>query len=172
MSVLKKILQTFENVLLCLLLATMLILSLVQITLRLQDSGLFWIDPLLRLLVLWAGLLGAVAASRDKQHIAIDLFSRFIPGFYNRVLKSFLSLFSSAVCLGLAWFSLRFVRDLATYGGRAILSIPSWLQNSVFPLAFLLMGLHFLLHAGEAFACSQEDDSPSPEDSSAIPQGR
>ncbi len=114
-----------------------------QITLRLQESGLFWIDPLLRLLVLWAGLMGAVAASRDKQHIAIDLFSRFIPGLYNRVLKAFLSLFSSGVCLVLAWFSLRFVRDEATYGGRAILSIPSWLQNSIFPLAFLLMGIAF-----------------------------
>ena len=60
MSILKKTLQAFENVLLCLLLASMLILSIVQITLRLQDSGLFWITPLLRLLVLWTGLMGAV----------------------------------------------------------------------------------------------------------------
>lgn len=171
MSILKKILSAFENVLLCLLLATMLSLSLVQIALRFQDSGLFWIDPLLRLLVLWAGLMGAVAASRDKQHIAIDLFSRFIPGLYQRLLQFFLSLFSSSVCLGLAWVSLRFVRDEATYGGRAIVSIPPWLQYSIFPLAFLLMGLHFLQHAGEAFGRCQEDDNGA-SGSCAMPQGR
>lgn len=171
MSVLKKTLQTFENVLLCLLLATMLILSIVQILLRLQGSGLFWIGPLLRLLVLWAGLMGAVTASRDKQHIAIDLFSRFVPGLYNRLLKSLLSLFSSGVCFVLAWISLRFVRDEATYGIRTILSIPSWLQYSIFPLAFLLMGLHFLLHSGEEWKRPEEDAIRGPEGSSIL-QGR
>ncbi|MEJ2688809.1 MAG: TRAP transporter small permease subunit, partial [Deltaproteobacteria bacterium] len=161
----------FENVLHCLLLAIMLILSIVQITLRLQDSGLFWITPLLRLLVLWTGLMGAVAACRDKQHIAIDLFSRFVPGFYNRLLKSFLSLFSSGICFVLAWVSVRFVRDEATYGLRTLLSIPSWLQYSIFPLAFLLMGLHFLLHAGEAWKRSEEDTVRLAEGSSIL-QGR
>lgn len=168
MSVLKKILQGFENTLLCLLLATMLILSIVQITLRLLESGLFWIDPLLRLLVLWAGLMGAVAACRDKQHIAIDLFSRFIPGVYHRLLLSFFSLFSSGICLLLAWFSFRFVHDEATYGSRTLLSIPSWLQYSIFPLAFLLMGFHFLLHAGKALSRSEKEDRPSQEGSDLL----
>ena len=127
----------------------MLTLSAVQIVLRFMDSGFFWIDPLLRLLVLWAGLMGAVVACREGQHIAIDLFSRFVPERYNRYLQIFLSLFSSGLCFVLAWFSLRFVRDVATYGGRVLLSMPTWLQNSIFPIAFLLMGLHFLLHAGE-----------------------
>lgn len=172
MSVLKKILPTFENALLCLLLATMLILSLVQITLRLLESGLFWIDPLLRLLVLWAGLMGAVTACRDKEHIAIDLFSRFVPGFYHRLLQSLLSLFSSGICFGLAWFGFRFVRDEATYGGRAILAIPYWLQYSIFPFAFLLMGLHFLQHVGDAFSRRQEDDNPPAPEGSAILQER
>ena len=162
MAFLKKMLRNIENALLCLLLAFMLTLAMTQIVLRLLDSGFFWIDPLLRLLVLWAGLLGAVVACREGQHIAIDLFSRFVPGRYNRYLQALLSLFSSGICFVLTWFSLYFVRDEAVYGGRVLLFMPSWLQNSIFPLAFLLMGLHFMLHSGEALRPSQKNDIIQP----------
>lgn len=168
MTFLKKMLRGIENAVLCLLLAVMLALAVAQIVLRLLDSGFFWIDPLLRLLVLWAGLMGAVVACREGRHIAIDLFSRFVPERYNRYLQALLSLFSSGICLLLAWFSLRFVRDEALYGGRVLLSMPSWLQNCIFPLAFLLMGLHFMLHAGEALRPSKGDGIGQPADKAML----
>ena len=56
-----------EEKMLCLLLAAMIVLACLQIFLRTAVSGgLLWIDPLLRYLVLWSGLLGAVAASGAK----------------------------------------------------------------------------------------------------------
>jgi TRAP-type C4-dicarboxylate transport system permease small subunit len=48
-----------EDALLVVLLSTMIVLAGTQIILRnFLDSGFVWIDPLLRVLVLWLGLLG------------------------------------------------------------------------------------------------------------------
>ena len=141
------ILRTAENALLCCLLALMLGLAGLQIGLRFFDAGLFWIDPLLRLLVIWSGMFGAVVASREKQHIAIDVLSHLLPAGQSHRLRMFLSFAAACVCGLLSWQGYRFVRDEALFGGRALLGMPSWLQNSIFPLAFALMAVHFLSNA-------------------------
>ncbi len=65
-----------EDGLLALLLAVMIVLAGTQILMRnLFDSGFVWIDPLLRVLVLWFGLIGATVATRHNKHIRIDLLS-------------------------------------------------------------------------------------------------
>jgi len=138
------LLRVAENGLLCVLLALMLALAGLQIVLRFFNTGLFWIDPLLRLLVIWSGMFGAVVASREKKHIAIDLLSRFLPAKQTRQLRILLSLAAAGVCSVLCWQGYRFVADEAMFGGRALLGMPSWLQNIIFPLAFGLMALHFL----------------------------
>ncbi len=60
-----RIIHGFEDGLLALMVAAMIFLAGSQILLRnLFDTGFAWADPVLRLLVLWVGLLGALAASR------------------------------------------------------------------------------------------------------------
>jgi C4-dicarboxylate transporter DctQ subunit len=128
----------------------MLLLAGLQIILRFFGGGLFWIDPMLRLLVIWAGLLGAVVATREKQHIAIDLISYLLPQKFNHALQIILALTAALICAALCWQGIRFIHDEAQYGGRALLGIPSWQQNSIFALSFALMSLHFLLNAVSA----------------------
>jgi len=147
MRLFSHILRTAENAVLCSLLALMLGLAGLQIALRFFDQGLFWIDPLLRLLVLWSGMFGAIVASRDKQHIAIDLLSHLLPAGQMRLLRSVLSLVAAFVCGILCLEGYRFVLDEANFGGNALLDMPSWLQNLIFPLAFGLMAMHFLDNA-------------------------
>ena len=56
-----------EDSILALLLFGMIVLSTSQIFLRnIFDSGIIWADPLLRVMVLWIGLLGALAATSSK----------------------------------------------------------------------------------------------------------
>ncbi len=63
-----------EDALLVALLGVLLLLASTQILLRnLFDAGLTWADPLLRVLVLWLGLLGAMIASRSGKHITLDV---------------------------------------------------------------------------------------------------
>ncbi|MGH8560727.1 MAG: TRAP transporter small permease, partial [Nevskiales bacterium] len=73
-------LHALEDLLLALLLGAMVIVAAAQILLRnLFEWNFSWGDPLTRLLVLWVGLLGALAATRQNRHIAIDLVTHLLP---------------------------------------------------------------------------------------------
>ena len=136
-----------EEWFLCFLLASMVILACAQILLRgVFSSGLIWADPLLRYLVLWSGLIGAAIATRQGKHIAIDVASHLIPEKYYAWLVALIDLFSALVCLGLTYAAVLFIRSEIEFGGtRVILGIPSWVLNLIFPLAFGLIAIRFLL---------------------------
>jgi TRAP-type C4-dicarboxylate transport system permease small subunit len=135
-----------EETFLCLLLTSMILLACVQIFLRFFFSGGFaWADPLLRYMVLWAGLFGAAVATKKGKHISIDIISHLLPDRCKPWLQALLNLFSAGVCGVLTYAAINFVRDEAFYGGRGLLDIPSWGLNLVFPVAFGLISLRFLI---------------------------
>jgi len=141
-------LARLEELFLCLLLTAMISLACLQILLRsLFNSGLMWADPMLRYLVLWAGLFGAVTATRHGKHITIDVASFLLPKKVLPWLNILLNLFGSLVCGFLTYAAVLFVIEEASFGGRALLSIPSWLLNMAFPLAFGLISGRFLIRA-------------------------
>ena len=136
----------FFDGLLCLLLALMIGIACLQIGLRtFFSSGLLWADPLLRYLVLWSGMLGAVVATRERKHIAIDVVGYLAPPSVKPWVQLLLDIFSSLVGAALTWASVIFVRNEAAFGSLSLLSLPSWLWNLIFPLAFFLITVHFLL---------------------------
>jgi TRAP-type C4-dicarboxylate transport system permease small subunit len=135
-----------EETFLCLLLFSMILLACAQIFLRFFFSGGFaWADPLLRYMVLWAGFFGAAVATKKGKHISIDIISHLLPDSYKPWLQALLNLFSAGVCSVLTYAAINFVRDEATYGGRGLLGIPSWGLNLVFPIAFGIISLRFLI---------------------------
>ena len=137
-----------EEGLLCLLLLAMILLACVQIFLRtLYSSGILWADPLLRYMVIWAGLFGAAAATKQAKHISIDIISHIVPEQYMGWLRILLNTFSALVCSILTYAAVKFVRDEALYGGRGVLDIPSWVLNIVYPAAFGIIAFRFLLLA-------------------------
>ncbi|MDF1578700.1 MAG: TRAP transporter small permease [Desulfurivibrionaceae bacterium] len=138
-----------EETVLSLLLLLMITLACLQIGLRmLFSSGISWADPLLRYLVLWAGLLGAAVATRRGQHIAIDLVSHLLPDLLTHWLRIATEFLSLAVCLFLTYASVVFVINEASFGnGQIILGMSSWQLNLIFPISFGLISLHFLVDA-------------------------
>ena len=56
-----------------------------------------------------------------------------------------LDLFSCLVTGALTWAAIVFVRNEASFGGSTLLSLSSWVWNLIFPLAFFLILVHFLL---------------------------
>jgi TRAP-type C4-dicarboxylate transport system permease small subunit len=129
----------------CLLLTAMITLACVQIFLRtFFSSGFLWADPLLRYLVLWSGMLGAVVATREGKHIAIDVIMYLAPDKIKAWVRLVINLFSSGVAVILTWASIIFVRNEAMIDAGSLLTIPSWAWNLIFPLAFGLMSFHFL----------------------------
>ncbi|WP_301387165.1 TRAP transporter small permease subunit, partial [Thalassolituus sp. UBA2590] len=70
-------LHRLEDSVLVLLLLAMIILAGYDILARsIFGGGVSWIPPLLRVMVLWIGLLGALLATRSREHISIDLISK------------------------------------------------------------------------------------------------
>ncbi len=137
-----------EELSLALLLGVMILLSSTQILLRnFLDSGIAWADPLLRLLVLWVGMLGAMLATHDDKHIRIDLITRFIPPRYHRLSDFLTALVSSLVCALLAFHSARFVYSEWLDGGEAFIGVPAWLAESILPFGFGVMSLRFAIRA-------------------------
>ena len=146
LTIIRNILAWLEEAFLCFLLSGMIILACVQIFLRFfLSSGFVWADPLLRYMVLWAGLFGAAVATKQGKHITIDIISHMLPEQYQSWLQALLNLFATGVCFILTYAAVIFVRDEAAYGGRALLDIPSWGLNLVFPLAFGIIAFRFLI---------------------------
>ena len=85
-------------------LSCMIVLAIYQILSRnLFSEGVVWIDPLLRTLVLWVGLTGAVVATRTDNHIRIDIFSKYFPKSILPYILRVAYLFTLSICLLIAW---------------------------------------------------------------------
>jgi TRAP-type C4-dicarboxylate transport system permease small subunit len=141
-------LHRVEDATLALLLSAMILLAALQIALRgLLGTGITWVDPLLRVLVLWLGLLGAVAASREGRQITIDVLSRMLPGRARVAVGAVTNLFTSAVAGFAAYHGARFVASEFQFESVAFSGIPSWGLASVIPFAFAAIALR---HVGFA----------------------
>lgn len=78
---LKKFYDRFEEIIGSILFVVMLIVLAVQ---TLSHQGLFsslvWTEELSKVLFIYAGYLGIVAAIKDNSHVAIDVFYNKLPG--------------------------------------------------------------------------------------------
>ena len=118
-----------EDALLVLILTGMILLAAAQIVLRnFFDVGFIWGDELLRMLVLWLAVAGAVAASRSDKHIAIELLNRYLPERGALAAKVVVHLFTAAVAGVMAWHSLAFVRTSWEFGDVLLGSVPAWIR--------------------------------------------
>lgn len=140
-----RLLHVVEDGILILLLTGMLLLGVTQILLRnFFDSGLLWAGPLLRVMLLWLGLLGAMVASRYDKHIAIDVLSRLIAEKWRPWLRMATDLFTGVICVVVAFYAGRFVLDEMTYAVPAFAGVPAWVLEIIIPLAFGVIALRYL----------------------------
>lgn len=139
-------LHRFEDLLLALLLGVMVLLAPLQIVLRnFFDSGIDWGDPLLRALVLWVALLGALAASRGNRQITVDVLSRVLHGRAKSAARVVTSTFTSAVCFVIAWYAVAFIAS--GLGTTAFADVPSWTIEVIIPVSFGLIGVRYGIQA-------------------------
>jgi len=122
----------------------MILLAVFQIISRnLFSEGAVWIDPLLRMLVLWVGLAGAVVATRTDNHIRIDVFIKYLPEGYLPFVQRAVYLFTLSVCLIIGWHAARFVFSEYEYGTMAFASVPAWVTALIIPVSFTLIAVRY-----------------------------
>lgn len=141
------LLRRIEDGLLVLILAAIIGVAAYQVAARnLFDTGLLWGDALVRVLVIWVAMVGAMVASRNDDHIRIDLAARFAPLRWRPVMARFANGFTCAVLGVFAWFSLRFVLFEYEDGMIAFGAVPAWLCASILPFGAAVMCLRYFLH--------------------------
>lgn len=137
-----------EDALLLVILFSMILLAGTQIFLRnFFDSGLFWGDEMLRLMVLWLTIAGGLAASRMDKHISIAVVDRFLPMKAQLVTKVIIDLFTASICALFAWHSARFVMGSYEYGDLLMRSVPAWTMQIILPVGFTLMAFRHIVLA-------------------------
>lgn len=131
---------------LVIILSIMIVLAVFQIVSRnLFAEGVVWIDPLLRTLVLWVGLSGAVVAARVDKHIRIDVFTKYFPEHMLVIVQRSVYVFTFSICLLIAWHAARFVYSEFEYGTIAFDGVPSWLTAIIIPISFFLIAVRYII---------------------------
>lgn len=133
-----------EDAVLVIILGSMILLAAAQIVMRnFFNFGFIWSDELLRMLVLWIALAGAVAASRNDKHINIAILDRFLPGGVKAVVNILIHLFTAVICGIVAWHSARFVWTSREFGDLLLGNIPAWLPQLILPVGFGLISYRY-----------------------------
>ncbi len=147
-NILKKIIRISEEVLFSLILFSIVCLGLLPILTRnFSNLSFNWTEPLSRHLVLWLALFGAGAATHDRKHITIDVFSTFVSDRVKAGLGIITGLISACVCSVFFWYSIKFVIDERTYAYESSVSpsIPEWVFEIILPIGFSLLVIKTLI---------------------------
>ena len=140
------ILYRVEDSILVGLLMLMITLAVLQIILRnLFETGIVWSDVLVRILVLWVGLVGAMVASRKGNHINIDIMERFLSERAKIVVNFVVELFTVFICAMVAYYSIQFVHMEWVDGGRAFANVPTWVCEAIIPFAFTAIAIRYFI---------------------------
>jgi len=137
-----------ETFLLLFFLFAAIFLASAQIFLRnFFDSGIFWADSALRILVLWIGMIGAMFASRHKEHIRIDVLSHYLPVNIRNNIWRVTELITAAACGIVVFYSIEFIKYEYEDGLIAFANVPVWLCEAIIPFAFFVMALRYFIFA-------------------------
>ena len=140
--------RMLENFVLVAMLTSMILLAVGQIVLReLFDTGIIWIDELVKLMVLWLAMVGSIAASRDDRHIRIDVLSHILPKWAIKLTRVIVDLFAAAVCAVIAWQAWRYLQLEIEFEDVVLVDVPAWIVHSIIPAAFLLISYRFVILA-------------------------
>jgi C4-dicarboxylate transporter DctQ subunit len=138
--------RLFENILLVTLLGTMMLLSVGQIIAReVFETGLFWSGELVRIMVLWLAMIGAVAACREDRHIRIDAISHLMSARTVSVVRLVVDTFAAVVCATVAWHAWRYIQLEIEFEDTVLVDTPAWLAHIVVPIGFALLSYRFLV---------------------------
>ncbi len=133
-----------ENVMLMLVLGGMVAVAFLQIILReVFSTGVIWGNELVRILVLWLAMVGAIAAARDNRHIRIDLLSHLLPDKLVKAIRIVVDLFAAVVCGIIAWYVWKYIQLQVELEFTVLDGVSAFPARVIAPLGFLLLSYRF-----------------------------
>jgi len=138
--------RLLENIVLVTLLSGMMLLAVGQIVLReVFDTGIIWADELVRLIVLWLAMMGAIAACREDRHIRIDALSHIFSDNVISGIRIVVDLFAAGVCAIIAWHAYRYLQLEIEFEDTVLVDTPAWIAHVVIPIGFAIFSYRFLV---------------------------
>jgi TRAP-type C4-dicarboxylate transport system permease small subunit len=123
----------------------------------LVPNGLIWSQTLALALMIWAGLIGASMAAKERRHLALEIGPRLFPASVRRFVVALGHLATAAFCIWLlilaAWSITQHYSDWteSAYEGGTFtaelpfgLKIPKWIAFLAIPYGLGMMALRFL----------------------------
>jgi len=144
-------LRWLENSMLCVALAALVVLPLLEIVLRATlQTGVSGSNALIQHMTLVIGMLGGAVAARENRLLALST-GAFLKG----RLKLGAALFSGAVAATISLFlavaSYQFVLTEKEAGSILAYNVPVWLIQCVMPIGFGLVAARLVYYAGESW---------------------
>ena len=162
-------LRAVETALLVTLLAAMVGVATYQVVARnLSYTGLAWGSDLVHVGMLWATMIGAVAAARGNSHISIDLVARFGGPRLQQVAARITALFAAVLCGALGWYAIDVIKVDYEYGTPGVAAVPAWVCESIIPIAAAIMAVTYLLRAISVDAPSAPPGGQAPDSEHAL----
>lgn len=142
----RKALLKIEDFILIGMLLVAILLAVLQIFLRnFFDSGVVWGDVLLRIIVLWIGMFGAMYASRNNEHINIELGLKHLSEKTKPYVQAVVFIFTAFICGLVAWHSVGFVISEYHEGAMAFAKVPVWVTEAIIPIAFISIAMRYII---------------------------
>lgn len=136
-----------ETVLLVTLLCLMISLAFLQVILRnFFNSGIIWLDPLLRYMVIWVLFLGAGQAASRKKHLNIDVLAKLLKGKRQKAVSLLINGLSFVVLIVLINGAIDYVITQYNNQSVLILNIKTWIFQSIVPVGLTFVAYRFFLH--------------------------
>src|SRR6266568_7385192 len=137
-----RVLYGFEDSLLVICLASMMLLPVTEIVLRsIFHTGVSGSSAIVQHLTLIVGMLGGAIAARDGRLLALSPAQTLLKGKAKMAAQLFSGGFAAAISFFLCLSSVQYVRAVKPLGKVLVYGIPMWLIQLVLPIGFGLVAL-------------------------------
>jgi TRAP-type C4-dicarboxylate transport system permease small subunit len=110
-------------------------------TLRLAGIGLSWYDEVAPILLTWVTYFGAALVALNRGHLGFDNIVRSLPPRGRRIAFVVSEVLTAGFFLALAWGGFRLMHLVSDEYLMTLPWFPSWVAQSVIPVASLLFVL-------------------------------
>jgi tripartite ATP-independent transporter DctM subunit len=145
-------LATAENLIVALALAAMVLLPLVEATLRkLLHTGISGSSSIVQHLTLIIGVMGGALAARENRLLTLSTMGKLLKGRWRESGEVFSAATGTAVCAYLSVAGVEFVLTEIGSGHTLVYGLPLWIVQALIPAGFAVIGARIVFHASASW---------------------
>ena len=139
------VLEKIEETILIGAMAALSIILIVNVISRKAGYGIFFLDEIAIILIIWVSFVGLSYAARKGEHICMAAIFDMSPLRVKKILIFIISAISAIVMFYLAYLSVKYVFRIYHFQEVTVaMRVPYWIVIIIAPFGFFLAGLHYI----------------------------